>query len=202
MEKIDGQWYIFYHRQTNRSSYARQACAEKLVRRADGTFCQAEVTSCGLNGGPLEGIGRYEARIACNLWSVQGTGRYDCARPGRAFALHPYFTQSGKDREQEGDQYIANFRSGSVAGFKYFMMGGGASTMAVEVRGKAQGEMRVSDQPDFSRTLAKIPIKTTGNGKNTETFQGKFSSGIGKKALYFRYEGCGSLDFIAFEMKK
>ena len=28
MLQIEDQWYIFYHRQTNRSSYARQACAE------------------------------------------------------------------------------------------------------------------------------------------------------------------------------
>lgn len=64
---IGDDWYIFYHRQTNRSSYARQACAEKLERTPDGGFRQAELTSCGLNGGPLNGKGRYEARIACNL---------------------------------------------------------------------------------------------------------------------------------------
>ena len=46
MLQIEDQWYIFYHRQTNRSSYARQACAEKLERRDDGGFQQAEITSC------------------------------------------------------------------------------------------------------------------------------------------------------------
>ena len=74
MLQIEDQWYIFYHRQTNRSSYARQACAEKLERRNDGGFQQAEITSCGLNQGALKGIGFYEARIACNLWSINGTG--------------------------------------------------------------------------------------------------------------------------------
>lgn len=117
---IGEDWYIFYHRQTNRHSYSRQACAEKLVRSPDGSFRQAEVTSCGLNGGPLRGIGRYPAYIACNLWSRDGVGRYDCPSPRRAFAAHPYFTQTGKDREGNGDQYIANMRDGAVAGFKYF----------------------------------------------------------------------------------
>ena len=63
MLQIEDQWYIFYHRQTNRSSYARQACAEKLERRNDGGFQQAEITSCGLNQGALKGIGSYEARM-------------------------------------------------------------------------------------------------------------------------------------------
>lgn len=81
MIEIDCAWYIFYHRQTNRSSYARQACAERLNRRPDGGFYQAELTSCGLNGGPLAGKGRYPARIACNLWGKDGTGRYDIRFP-------------------------------------------------------------------------------------------------------------------------
>lgn len=74
---VGGDWYFFYHRQTDRSSYARQACAERLERTPEGGFKQAEVTSCGLNGGPLQGKGTYEARIACNLWGRDGTGRYD-----------------------------------------------------------------------------------------------------------------------------
>ena len=41
MLNIGSDWYIFYHRQTNQHSYSRQACAEKLVRTADGRFLQA-----------------------------------------------------------------------------------------------------------------------------------------------------------------
>ena len=56
MLRLGEDFYIFYHRQTNRTSYARQACAEKLTRTDDGRFLQAEVTSCGLNGGPLRDV--------------------------------------------------------------------------------------------------------------------------------------------------
>ena len=112
---IGQDWYIFYHRQTNQHSYSRQMCTEKLEHPAPGVFKQAEVTSCGLNGGPLVGSGEYEARIACNLWSKKGVARYD-----KNFRKkdHPFFTQSGHDRMEQGDQYIANMRDGSVAGFK------------------------------------------------------------------------------------
>lgn len=38
MVEINGQWYIFYHRQTNKQKCARQGCAEKLTIRPDGSI--------------------------------------------------------------------------------------------------------------------------------------------------------------------
>ena len=199
MVEIHGQWYIFYHRQTNRNSYARQACAEKLERALDGGFLQAEITSCGLNDGPLKGIGTYEARIACNLWSAEGTGRYDGRSPKKRFKLHPYFTQSGKDRESDGDQYIANFRNGAVAGFKYFNMGE-ANQIRIEVRGTANGKMQVSDQADFSNLCAEVPISILDHEK--KACKGRFNIAKGKRPLFFRFLGEGRLDFLLFELVK
>lgn len=199
MLKIGETWYIFYHRQTNRSSYARQACAEPLRRRPDGGFYQAEITSCGLNGGPLAGIGKYEARIACNLWGKEGTGRYDCTMPKRKFAKHPYFTQTGKDREADGDQYIANMLDGAVAGFKYFQLGE-ADRIEVEVRGRAEGKMQVSTKPDFADLLAEIRICQKGD--ETGTFSGRLGKKAGRYPLFFRYCGKGRVDFLSFELSK
>ena len=59
--ELGGNWYIFYHRQTSGQEASRQGCAEKLPRRSDGWFGQAEITSCGLNGGPLPACGSYPA---------------------------------------------------------------------------------------------------------------------------------------------
>ena len=87
---------------TNRSSYSRQVCAERIPVDENGTFLQAEMTSCGLNGGPLEGRGVYGARIACNLWSREGTGRYDCQRISKQrYKSHPYFTQEAKGMAEQ-----------------------------------------------------------------------------------------------------
>lgn len=61
--KISGQWYIFYHRQINRHSFSRQACADKIVIDKDGCIKQVEMTSCGLNNGPLIGRGNILAHI-------------------------------------------------------------------------------------------------------------------------------------------
>ena len=69
MVQIGEDWYIFYHRHTNNTWYSRQGCAEKLTIREDGSIEQAEITSCGLNGGPLKGKGEYPAYLACNLFT-------------------------------------------------------------------------------------------------------------------------------------
>lgn len=199
MLHINDQWYIFYHRHTNRHGYSRQACAEKLIRTEDGRFCQAEVTSCGLNDGPLKGKGKYEARIACNLWSKEGTGRYDCKNPGKAFRNHPYFTQTGKDRTHSGDQYIANMQDGAVAGFKYFSFEEAepVSRIRLRVKGNGSGRMVISADPEFTEIAARIPILCRSCESD---FQGEFHVEKGIHPLFFRYEGSGSVDFHEFEL--
>ena len=194
---IREQWYIFYHRQTNRHSYSRQACAEKLERTPDGGFRQAEVTSCGLNGGPLKGEGRYEARIACNLWSKDGVGRYDGPNPQKRLAAHPYFTQTGKDREDTPDQYIANMQDGAVAGFKYFDCKG-IQAVSVELSGTAAGEFLLSAVPDFSIAAACLPVKLTGERR---TLEAPCVLADGVRALYFKFQGIGHVDFHFFSLK-
>jgi hypothetical protein len=193
---VHGQWYIFYHRQTNRDSYARQACAEPLERTADGGFKQAEITSCGLNGGPLEGTGTYEARIACNLWSKEGTYRYDAPDRKKVLKTHPYFTQSTPDREKDGDQYIANMRDGAVAGFKYFDFQG-TDKIKIQLRGTAEGRMVISTTSDFTNIVGAAEVKLE---KNTAAFPASLETLHGVKPLFFRYEGSGSVDFIKFAL--
>ena len=195
---VGEDWYIFYHRQTNRSSYARQACAERLERTPDGGFKQAELTSCGLNGGPLRGKGVYEARIACNLWAKDHeTGRVDGPHPKKRLASHPYFTQSGRDREGNGDQYIANMRDGATAGFKYFDFQGNAG-ISVELRGAAQGELLVATDAAFSEVVATLPVKLSGT---RAVLKEDSAIGNGVRPLYFQYRGAGAVDFLSFELK-
>lgn len=195
---IGKDWYIFYHRQTNRHSYSRQACAQKLEHISEGKFRQAEVTSCGLNGEALAGLGEYPAYIACNLWSKDGVGRYDGKHPGKTLKAHPYFTQSGKDREENGDQYIANMQDGAVAGFKYFRMGQ-ADWIGMEIRGTGNGRIEVSDEPDFGNVCAGISVTQQKTWEWTYT---TFCCTAGVKALYFRFRGTGQTAFRTFRLEQ
>ncbi|MBR4470504.1 MAG: family 43 glycosylhydrolase [Erysipelotrichaceae bacterium] len=67
IEYINGQSYIFYHRCTNNTDFSRQACGEPISIEEDGTIRQVEITSQGLYGKALPGIGTYPAAICCNL---------------------------------------------------------------------------------------------------------------------------------------
>ncbi len=69
IECINGKWYVFYHRNTNKTAYSRQACAEPIKILPDGTIPQVEITSQGFSGIPLEMGKTYPAAICCNLYS-------------------------------------------------------------------------------------------------------------------------------------
>ncbi|MBQ5311638.1 MAG: family 43 glycosylhydrolase, partial [Oscillospiraceae bacterium] len=148
--EINGEWYIFYHRQTNNTWYSRQGCAEKLTRTADG-FAQAEITSCGLNGGPLEGRGEYPAYLACNLF----TEKHDLY-VGAPNA--PRVMQDGKDGDEETG-YIGNITDGTTAGFKYFDCKG-VTKISIAVRAYADGCFEIRNRWD-GEVLASLPVANT-----------------------------------------
>lgn len=105
--EINGQWYIFWHRHTQRTGYSRQACADKITLNPDGTFSQAEMTSCGLNGGALPAKGTYSAHIACNILDAKYHGR-----------KATYINEEGSGIYSNA--FVHNIRGGVSVGFKYF----------------------------------------------------------------------------------
>lgn len=194
---INGQWYIFYHRQINQQMCARQGCAEKIKIEEDGSIKQTELTSCGLNDGPLRASGKYEARIACNLLGRKGTYNYNKVKCKNL--EYPYFTQSGTDRESVPDQYIANMKNGSTAGFKYFDFDTEHPTrISIEARGKLKGKVCVYTDLKM-QPIAEIPVRAEVSWKN---FTADLSRVDGVKALYFIYKGAGYIDFKSFVLEK
>lgn len=94
--EINGRHYVFYRRHSNRKQSSCQACAEE-IRFQGGRFCQAEMTSCGLNGGPLAGTGHYPAYIACNVYGRNGARFLSMLKHRKG--ADPFLTQKGGDRE-------------------------------------------------------------------------------------------------------
>lgn len=195
--EINGKWYIFGHRQTNKCGVSRQGIAEEVIILADGSIPQVEMTSCGLNQSALPGKGTYEARIACNLSSKKGT--FGCTVEMQDEEQHPYFTQSGEDRESDGDQYIANLCDGAWAGFKYFDFDG-EQKISVKVRSvcgkEGKGVIEVRTERDGA-CVAKIEVLPSAEW---QSFQTDCSPIVGKQALYFTYVGEGAVDFAGFSI--
>ncbi len=196
--EVNGKWYIFYHRQTNQHSFSRQGCVEEIKILPDGSIPQAEMTSLGMNGKPLKGIGQYSTHIACNLYSKNGTMGYDKLHGGGGnLEMHPYFTQDGPDREGTPFQYIANFSDGCTAGFKYFEFEG-TNNISVRIRGIADGKLIVRDDYNGNK-VAEFEIKS---GSAINEFNSPLLISTGTHPLFFTYEGEGAIDFLSFELIK
>ncbi|MDO4284915.1 MAG: family 43 glycosylhydrolase [Eubacteriales bacterium] len=132
IEKIGGQWYVFYHRQTHGTTYSRQGCAEPVEILEDGSISQAEMTTQGLNGAPLRAQGAYPAPIACCLTNghMPHTQAQSCADDV------PRVTHEGEER------FIARIGSGTLVGYKYFAFEG-ESELTLRLRGTGSGELIV-----------------------------------------------------------
>lgn len=186
--EINGEWYIFYHRHTNGTWYSRQGCAEKLEILPDGSIPQVEITSCGLNGGPLAGEGEYGAYLACHLFTEEDSVYVGDDR-------FPKIMQDGRDGDEEPG-YIANMKDGATAGFKYFdcknIIG-----ISVKARGYMNGYFEVRTKWDGD-VLTKIPVC---NANVWETFDAPVVIPDGKQAVYLTYRGRDKASLLSFTLK-
>jgi len=187
-ELINGSYYIFYHRHTNNTWYSRQGCAEKIDILADGSIPQVEITSCGLNGGPLKGKGEYPAYIACNLFTDK-PALYVGAENA------PKIMQDGGDGD-ENPGYIFNLHDKASAGFKYFDFKD-VKKVSIKIRGYAHGYFEIKSKWD-GEVLGKIPVESTNFW---ESFSCDVKLPDGKNALYFTFRGSGSPSLLSFTLE-
>lgn len=123
--EIADQWYVFYHRLTHKSDYSRQACGESIEIQKDGSISQVEITSCGLNGGPLMAMRGYQypAIICCNLTN----GHMPHGSNSIYTIPFPNVTNRGEER------FIAEIEDETLIGYKYFAFQD-VSCISVEAR--------------------------------------------------------------------
>lgn len=192
--ELNGEWYIFYHRQTSGQEASRQGCAERLPRRADGWFGQAEITSCGLNGGPLAAEGSCNACYCCHLTAPQiSPKRLTTRECRRAFEPHIYEEAAGPD-ETAALHYIANIQPGTVVGYKYFdFHAPGGLALRLRGRGSVAVTARL-DRPDGPCIGAgTLPLQ---GGWQTLTLPLEPVSGV--HALYFVFQPEDAAQFESF----
>lgn len=191
--EINGKWYIFYHHHTNGTWYSRQVCAEELPIREDGLFGQAEITSCGLNGGPLRAEGYYPAYIACNLFYPDEEWSYR----DHNFAYQPNITKLKVTLDEPSGEYVvANFTNGSVIGYKYFDFKG-VKRVSVYVHGYAHGTLEVRTQWDGEAVgSAELHADNYWNRIDVDV---NIEDGV--KPLYFTYHGTGNPLVKGFEIQ-
>lgn len=178
IEQINGEWYVFYHRLTHKSDYSRQACAEKIEIKEDGSIAQVEITSCGLNGGPLKAEGSYPAVIACNITN----GRMPHGSNKIYTESFPNVTNKGEDR------FIGEIKEGTLIGYKYFSFDTNTK-IGIRIRSTGEGKFIVKDGTD-GNVVAVISITTADEWTD---FDSSLNIADGVHPLFFLYEGSGEV---------
>ena len=183
---LNGDWYIFYHRHTNCTSFSRQACAEKIQIEENGYIKQVEITSCGLNGGPLLGKGEYPAYIACNLFTVQSDGSI---AQNKVLKI----TQDGEDGDDgnpiEGIEnvelttYVTGIKNNDVIGFKYFDFKD-VKKVSVKTRQNLHGYFEVKTKWD-GEVLGKIEVDCSSD--SWVEFSGDVEIPNGVNSFYLKF---------------
>ena len=178
LEEINGQWYIFYHRQTHSSTFSRQACAEPVTINPDGSIDQVECTTQGMNLKPLEAAGEYSAAYCCNLTN----GKMPHITNRKIDADIPYISNDGDER------FVKNMGDGSTMTFKYFKFEketdliikyrGDEGALEVILGNERVGEVNLTKCDSWQK--AKLKLKAAG-----------------EKSLTLKYLGNGKIDVLS-----
>ena len=128
--EINGQWYVFYHRQTGTDEYARQAMVAPItVKVEEGKggkveISEGEYTSQGFSIDGLDPLERHSAGIAC--WYTGPTPAVH-EWPNNIFSgsyvASAYGTDSKFDKPYDlvnNTNPVVNNTNGSIVGYKYF----------------------------------------------------------------------------------
>ena len=128
--EINGQWYVFYHRQTGTDEYARQAMVAPItvkVKEGKGgkvEISEGEYTSEGFSIEGLDPLERHSAGIAC--WYTGPTPAVH-EWPNNIFSgsyvASAYGTDSKFDKPYDlvnNTNPVVNNTNGSIVGYKYF----------------------------------------------------------------------------------
>lgn len=121
--EINGQWWVFYHRQTGKDEYSRQAMVapiELSVRDGKVLISEGEYNSEGFETEGLYPYQRYEAGIACHYTGTQAAEHH---WPTKTF--YGSYIASGRADDfvpVEGGSHnpVVNNNEGSIVGYKYF----------------------------------------------------------------------------------
>lgn len=193
---VKGQYYIFYHRQTQGTETSRQGCAEKITILPDGSIPQVEITSCGLNNGPLVGAGSYDANIVCNIISPKDSekivyGEVLCSE-------HTYVYEELELVDGEKVFYVSNIFDGVALGYKYFACHKLNKIMFI-VRGNAKGALKVRLESESGVEVGAAEININADAWYQATAEVAIPDGV--HALFFCYEGDGAIQLRKFDLQ-
>ena len=128
--KINGQWYVFYHRQTGTNEYARQAMVAPIeVKVEEGKGGKVEISEgeYNSNGFALDGLDPFECHSAGICCWYTGPKPATHEWPNNTF--YGSYVAAGYGTDDKFDapydlknntNLVVNNTDGSIVGYKYF----------------------------------------------------------------------------------
>jgi len=192
--EIEGKYYIFYHRHTHGTHFSRQGCAEPVTIAEDGSIAQVEMTSCGLNQGPLPANQKYPAAIICNLHGPRPAGQIPSKPPYDPDV--PFLEETREMQKENRLLYLKNMQNGAVCGVKYLEFKG-ENRILLKLRGN-KGIVKVMLDSEEGQMLAEVVL--ADSCKTWIDCTAEFPASNGIHAVYFvcRPEE-KSMDLASFE---
>ena len=125
--EINGQWYVFYHRQTGLNEFARQAMVSPIEVAVDespeaGLHFRGEYTSKGFIDG-LDPLEPHSAGIACWYTGPRITERESNYTFYGSYVAPEYGTDDKFEAPyalRNNTNPVVNNTDGSIVGYKYF----------------------------------------------------------------------------------
>ncbi len=160
--RINGQWYIFYHRMTNGTIMSRRGCAEKINILPDGTIPTVEMTSLGFE----DSLNPYKitpAEIACVL------------KGGAKVTEKNVF-----------ERVVTDIFEDCVIGYKYFDFGDdfGSKTMELSVNVNGMGcdsILHILADGENGEEIGQLRI-----GRNGGAITGRVKALTGRHSIFFK----------------
>ena len=191
--EINGQWYIFYHRQTGTDEFSRQGMIEPvdIALARDGKIYIGDITY--VNGEP---VSSKPVEMTSSGASVNGIDAHKIISAGYAChisPLHQAYIKAVYEQAEGVSAPIVNIKDGTTVGFRYLQFGTN-SPSSVTLSAKADKPMNVRVRLDSwrGRVIAELEI-------NSGEVTAPLTAGIiGKRAVYFEFSGEGEAEFDWF----
>jgi hypothetical protein len=196
--EVNGQWYVFYHRQTGQDEYSRQAMMEPVdvvqgkngkvwigkVDYLDGEPVASRPVEMTSQGPQINGINAREwisAGYACHMYGGRETAW-----------IEPVY-----DQREDVSARIMNITDGTVIGFRYLQFGlNTPRTLTAVITADASVNVSVRLDAPGGREIARLEAV---NGEVTVPLNGGIT---GKHAVYFVFEtaeGRAEMDRFTFD---
>ncbi|MCR4946106.1 MAG: family 43 glycosylhydrolase [Lachnospiraceae bacterium] len=195
--QVNGQWYVFYHRQTGTNEYSRQAMIEPVdvamgrdgrlyignIRYLAGEPVSSGVVEMTSQGAHINGLDAYKWISAGYTCHITGSRLYASIRPVY-------------EMRDDVSAPVENITSGSTVGFRYLQFGANSpKTVTVEMESDKAVKVNVRLDSYKGRIIAKLDIADSAGTATAPVECGV----IGKHAVYFEFISEDQNDSYVFD---